>query len=96
MIKGNAPGRRGGRPPRSGGKAPGGSRPSTRSTPYARSGPPRLGSSGDSHMSMASVSDVAASDDPLLKVKADSTPNKVAGAICNVVRECEAVKGGCD
>jgi len=36
---------------------------------------------------MASVSDVAASDDPLLKVKADSTPNKVAGAICNVVRE---------
>jgi len=38
-------------------------------------------------MSMASVSDVAASDDPLLKVKADSTPNKVAGAICNVVRE---------
>ena len=38
-------------------------------------------------MSQASVSDVANSDDPLLKVKADSKPNTVAGAICNVVRE---------
>lgn len=31
--------------------------------------------------------DVAASDNPVLKVKADSKPNSVAGAICNVVRE---------
>jgi len=30
---------------------------------------------------------VAASDNPVLKVKGDSKPNSVAGAICNVVRE---------
>jgi len=33
------------------------------------------------------VRDVAASDNPVLKVKGDSKPNSVAGAICNVVRE---------
>ena len=31
--------------------------------------------------------EVAASDNPTLKVKSDSKPNSVAGAICNVVRE---------
>ena len=30
---------------------------------------------------------MAASDNPVLKVKSDSKPNSVAGAICNVVRE---------
>ena len=38
-------------------------------------------------MANTSVGDVAASDNPILKVKADSKPNSVAGAICNVVRE---------
>jgi len=38
-------------------------------------------------MANAQVSDVANSDNPVLKVKGDSKPNSVAGAICNVVRE---------
>jgi len=33
------------------------------------------------------VRDVAASDNPVLKVGAESKPNAVAGAICNVARE---------
>lgn len=43
--------------------------------------------SGDHHMANTDVRDVAASDNPVLKVKGDSKPNSVAGAICNVVRE---------
>lgn len=43
--------------------------------------------SGDDHMANSDVRDVAASENPLLKVKGDSKPNSVAGAICNVVRE---------
>jgi len=38
-------------------------------------------------MANSTVHDVAASDNPVLKVKGDSKPNSVAGAICNVVRE---------
>ena len=38
-------------------------------------------------MANTDVRDVAASDNPVLKVKGDSKPNSVAGAICNVVRE---------
>jgi len=38
-------------------------------------------------MANSSVSDVASSANPMLKVKSDSKPNTVAGAICNVVRE---------
>lgn len=68
--------------PRAGGKAPGAGR-QARSTPYSRS----KGVSGDDHMANMSVGDVAASDNPVLKVKGDSKPNSVAGAICNVVRE---------
>merc|ERR1719506_2008314 len=60
------------------------SAPSRRTTPYARSG---SSSTGDSHMANSDVRDVAASDNPILKVKGDSKPNSVAGAICNVVRE---------
>jgi len=59
-------------------------RGASRATPYAR---PGKKVSGDDHMANASVGDVASSDNPVLKVKGDSTPNKVAGAICNVVRE---------
>jgi len=40
-------------------------------------------------MSNTSVSDVAASQNPTLKVSGESVPNKVAGAICNVVREAQ-------
>jgi len=71
----------GGRAPSAGGKAPGGGRQSRpRSTPYSRT-------SGDDHLANASVGDVAASDNPVLKVKGDSKPNSVAGAICNIMRE---------
>ena len=38
-------------------------------------------------MANSDVRDVAASANPVLKVKGDSKPNSVAGAICNVVRE---------
>jgi len=38
-------------------------------------------------MANASVGDVANSSNPMLKVKGESKPNTVAGAICNVVRE---------
>ena len=38
-------------------------------------------------MANSTVADVAHSSNPLLKVKSDSKPNTVAGAICNVVRE---------
>lgn len=38
-------------------------------------------------MSQSSVSDVAKSENPMLKVKSDSRPNTVAGAIVNIVRE---------
>merc|ERR1719247_3333185 len=38
-------------------------------------------------MKNADVKDVATSDNPVLKVKGESKPNSVAGAICNVVRE---------
>lgn len=76
-----------------GGRAPagGGAQRTTRttrqprSTPYSRTS--TKGSAGDSHLANTDVRDVAASDNPLLKVKGDSKPNSVAGAICNVVRE---------
>jgi len=58
-------------------------------TPYARSGK-RV--SGDDHLANADVRDVASSDNPVLKVKGDSKPNSVAGAICNVVREAAGGK----
>ena len=61
------------------------SRTTSRSTPYAR--PKGKSTTGDDHMAQAHVSDVAASDNPVLKVKGDSKPNSVAGAICNIVRE---------
>jgi stage V sporulation protein SpoVS len=87
---GKAPGARsGGRS--GGGRAPGrgaaptrNSRSNQRSTPYAR---PKKDVSGDDHMGNAHVSDVAASANPVLKVKGDSVAKSVAGAICNVVRE---------
>ena len=91
IISKNAGGvRRGGRPaPGGGGRAPGGKAPRapggrTRSTPYSR---PQGSVSGDDHLANTDVRDVAASDNPVLKVKGDSKPNSVAGAICNVVRE---------
>jgi len=89
LITKKAPG--GGRRPASGGRAPGGKAPAVqrggrpaRSTPYSRSKGP---ASGDDHLANADVRDVAASDNPVLKVKGDSKPNSVAGAICNIVRE---------
>jgi len=80
-----APGGQGGRAP--GGKAPSGRAPGagrSRASPYSR---PKGPVSGDDHMANSDVRDVAASDNPVLKVKGDSKPNSVAGAICNVVRE---------
>jgi len=65
---------RGGRPARS----------SNRSAPYSR---PKEKVSGDDHMANTDVRDVAASANPVLKVKGDSVAKSVAGAICNVVRE---------
>merc|ERR1719240_1318771 len=84
--KGRAPGGSRRAPTRSGGAAPRASstRSSNRSTPYSR---PNKSVSGDDHMANSDVRDVAASDNPVLKVKGDSKPNSVAGAICNVVRE---------
>jgi len=91
LIKGDGKGRApGSRRPASAGKAPGGAarnaRTNTRAKPYARPGG-RSGGSADDHMANSDVRDVAASDNPVLKVKGDSKPNSVAGAICNVVRE---------
>lgn len=88
---GQAPVVRGGRPApggaaRNGRPASGGAR--ARAAPYTRGGrTTRLGTGDEDHMTNASVSDVANSSNPLLKVKGDSKPNTVAGAICNVVRE---------
>jgi len=91
--KGRAPG--GGRRPAAG-VAPGGrvdrsartrgSNRSNRSNPYARPGK-KTEVSGDDHMANTDVATLAASDNPVLKVKSDSKPNSVAGAICNIVRE---------
>lgn len=53
--------------------------------PYSRG--QRKEVSESDHLAMADVRDVAASRNPVLKVKSDSKPNTVAGAICNVVRE---------
>lgn len=89
---------KGGRRPASGGRAPGGRAPggrapggpqraargTSRATPYGR---PKAAVSGNDHLANTDVRDVAASDNPVLKVKADSKPNTVAGAICNVARE---------
>jgi len=93
MIKGDTKGRApGGRRPatgvvRGGRPASGGATRNTRSTnrasPYARSGSAKA----TDHMANSDVRDVAASDKPVLKVKGDSKPNSVAGAICNIVRE---------
>jgi len=95
LITKNTGGRSGSRGA-SGGRAPGGRAPggpqrrapaprSARSSgPYSRSS---KAVSGDDHLANSDVRDVAASDNPVLKVKADSKPNSVAGAICNVVRE---------
>jgi len=59
-----------------------------RAAPYGRApGGRRQGTQDDGHLSNASVQDVANSSNPTLKVKSDSKPNTVAGAICNVVRE---------
>ena len=87
--KPKAPGAR-----RSQGAAPGAvrggrqTRGSNRTAPYARApGGKKSTVSGDDHMANSSVGDVAASDNPVLKVSGESVPNKVAGAICNVVRE---------
>jgi len=93
LIKKDGPrgGARGGRPG-AGGKAPagrapgGGAKRSARSAPYSRGGS-RGASTGDDHLANADVRDVAASANPVLKVKGDSKPNSVAGAICNIVRE---------
>merc|ERR1719453_2551466 len=81
-MGGKAPG---GRRPASGGKAPGAAR-GGRPTPYSRGSSKGSASSAD-HLANADVRDVAASDNPVLKVKGDSKPNSVAGAICNIVRE---------
>jgi len=65
-----------------------------RAAPYARGGgrsAPK-GTADESHMGGASVGDVANSSNPMLKVKSDSKPNTVAGAICNVVREARGNK----
>jgi len=62
-------------------------RGSNRASPYARPNKTASTVSGDDHMSNASVSDVANSSNPVLKVNGESKPNSVAGAICNVVRE---------
>jgi len=71
---------------RSGRPAAGGAR--ARAAPYQRGRPQaRRGTADEEHMANASVGDVANSSNPLLKVKGDSKPNTVAGAICNVVRE---------
>jgi stage V sporulation protein S len=78
---GKAPG---GRRPASGGKAPGATR-GGRPTPYERSN--KASASSANHLANADVRDVAASENPVLKVKGDSKPNSVAGAICNIVRE---------
>mmetsp|Transcript_41939 Transcript_41939/g.96087 ORF Transcript_41939/g.96087 Transcript_41939/m.96087 type:complete len:259 (+) Transcript_41939:445-1221(+) len=85
------------RAPGGGRRAPGvGATRSTRATagareraaPYQRGGrPARQGSSETDHMANASVVDVANSSHPTLKVKSESKPNTVAGAICNVIRE---------
>jgi len=68
---------------------------SARAAPYARGGrptPSRKGTGDEDHMGGASVGDVANSSNPMLKVKSDSKPNTVAGAICNVVREARGNK----
>ena len=88
-------------------RAPGGRRPAAarnarpaagaaraRAAPYQRGGRPgpRRGTADEEHMTNASVTDVANSANPMLKVKSDSKPNTVAGAICNVVREARGNK----
>merc|ERR1719240_520688 len=82
-----ASGRSAGRAP--GGRAPGGPQRNTRAVRNTRAAPYSKGKSvsGDDHLANTDVRDVAASDNPVLKVKGDSKPNSVAGAICNVVRE---------
>ena len=82
--KGKAPGGRRGAPAAGAVRGGRNTRGSNRSAPYAR---PSKGVSGDDHMANSDVRDVAASANPVLKVKGDSKPNSVAGAICNVVRE---------
>ncbi|KAL1525970.1 hypothetical protein AB1Y20_020796 [Prymnesium parvum] len=54
----------------------------TRAAPYRRGG-----AAEGEHMANASVADVAHSSRPLLKVKGESRPNTVAGAICSVLRQ---------
>jgi len=76
---------RGGRPPAGGAQRTVRSTRQARTAPYARAR--GGGSAGDDHLANTDVRDVAASDNPTLKVKGDSKPNSVAGAICNVVRE---------
>jgi len=78
----------GGRRPGAGGKAavgraPGTARGGRRPAPYTRGG----SKGASNHLANADVRDVAASENPVLKVKGDSKPNSVAGAICNIVRE---------
>jgi len=77
------------RAPASGAGAARNQRQSSRPTPYARGGrpAPARASKESDHQSGADVQTVAASRNPLLKVSAESKPNTVAGAICNVVRE---------
>ena len=72
LISGGGGKAPGGRRPAAGGKsaARGSTRPA-RSTPYSR--PSRGGSAGDSHLANTDVRDVAASDNPTLKVKGDSS-----------------------
>ena len=82
VVRGGRPTGGGGRAP--GGRAPGGSSRRSAAAPYTR---PQARADESSHIANASVADVASSANPVLKVKSDSKPNTVAGAICNVVRE---------
>lgn len=89
---GGASSSRGGRPAPSRNTRPAARQTRQSTAPYSRGrggGASARGSAGGArnNLNNASVSDVAASRNPLLKVSAESVPNKVAGAICNVVRE---------
>ena len=78
---------RGGRPAATRNQRPAAAQARAKAAPYGRAPGGRRGQADDGHMANSSVGDVAKSDAPMLKVKSDSKPNTVAGAICNVVRE---------
>lgn len=60
------------------------SRARTGAAPYVRK------DENTTHMANASVTDVANSAKPILKVKGESVAKTVAGAICNVIRESKS------